>query len=169
MSDEAKRRVAPAFADGIDLHRRVASGDLDLIVHAASLIVAAMKIGGKLLICGNGGSAADAQHVAAELVGRFQHERRALPAIALTVDSSILTSVANDYSYKHVFSRQVEAIAGPCDVLLAISTSGRSPNVHHAIEAAKKIGVKCNARSFTPSAISLRLDPPRFKNEDRLR
>jgi len=145
MSDDWKRRVAQALADSVDLHRTVASADLEPIVQGARLIVAAMANGGKLLICGNGGSAADAQHVAAELVGRFRHERRALPAIALTVDTSILTSVANDFSYEQVFARQIEALGGPNDVLLAISTGGRSPNVVRAVELAKKSGLKCVA------------------------
>jgi D-sedoheptulose 7-phosphate isomerase len=96
--------------------------------------------GGKLLIMGNGGSAADAQHFAAELVGRFQMERRALPAIALTTDTSILTSVGNDYGFEHIFSRQVEALARPGDLVLGISTSGKSGNVLQAMAAARLIG-----------------------------
>jgi D-sedoheptulose 7-phosphate isomerase len=92
--------------------------------------------GGKLLICGNGGSAADSQHIAAEFVGRFRNERRALPAIALTTDTSALTAIGNDYSYNDVFSRQVDALALDGDVLLAISTSGNSLNVLKAVESA---------------------------------
>ena len=97
--------------------------------------------GGKILLMGNGGSAADAQHIAAELVGRYLNERRALPAIALTTDTSILTAVGNDYGFDHVFSRYVEGVGRKGDVLLAISTSGNSPNVLLAAEAAKAKGM----------------------------
>jgi D-sedoheptulose 7-phosphate isomerase len=97
---------------------------------------------GKVLIFGNGGSAAQAQHMAAELVGRFRRERRALPAIALTSDTSILTALANDYGYEQVFARQVEALGQPGDVALGITTSGKSPNVLHAFQAARKIGMQ---------------------------
>ena len=142
MIDTWKQRVAQAFAESIELHRAVASGDLSPVVEAAKLIVAALTSGGKLLVCGNGGSASDAQHVAAELVGRFERQRQALPALALTVDTSVLTSIANDFSYEEVFARQLEAVGGPHDVLLAISTSGRSANVLRAIERAKALGLK---------------------------
>jgi len=97
--------------------------------------------GGKILACGNGGSAADAQHFAAELVGRFERERKELGAIALTTDSSILTAIGNDYGYDEVFSKQVRALGKPQDILLAISTSGNSKNVILAIQAAQKIGM----------------------------
>jgi len=142
MVDNWKQRVAQAFAESVELHRAVASGDLSPVVEAAKLIVAALTSGGKLLVCGNGGSASDAQHVAAELVGRFERQRQALPALALTVDTSVLTSIANDFSYEEVFARQLEAVGGPHDVLLAISTSGRSANVLRAIERAKALGLK---------------------------
>ena len=99
--------------------------------------------GGKLLFMGNGGSAADSQHIAAELVGRFKRERRGLPAIALTTDTSILTAVGNDYGYENIFSRQVEALCGPKDVLVGISTSGNSGNVVRAIETGKHLGIYC--------------------------
>ncbi len=111
------------------------------IIRAAGLIAGAFKKGGKLLICGNGGSAADSQHIAAELVVRFLKERKALPAMALTTDSSVLTAEANDHGFGTVFSRQVEALGNKEDVLLAISTSGRSPNVIEAAKAAKKKGL----------------------------
>jgi D-sedoheptulose 7-phosphate isomerase len=109
---------------------------------AASLITSCLKANGKVLICGNGGSAADSQHFAAELVGRFQKERHGLPALALTTDSSILTSVANDYGFDHVFERSVEALSSRGDVLVAISTSGNSINVLNAVAKAKAIGLK---------------------------
>jgi phosphoheptose isomerase len=111
------------------------------IAEAAARIVAALRAGGKVLVCGNGGSAADAQHFAGEMVGRFKLPgRRALPVIALTTDTTVLTCVANDFSYEEVFRRQVEALAGPGDVLVAISTSGRSPNVINAVLAARSAG-----------------------------
>jgi D-sedoheptulose 7-phosphate isomerase len=111
------------------------------VATVASVLVDAIRAGGKLLIMGNGGSAADAQHIAAELIGRYKIERKALPAIALTTDSSILTAWSNDYSYDTVFSRQVEGLAQPGDVVWGISTSGNSKNVVLAFEAARKMGV----------------------------
>lgn len=101
------------------------------------ICIAALRAGRKLLFCGNGGSAADAQHWAGELVSRFNYERPGLPAIALTTDTSILTAIGNDYGYDRVFARQIEALGAPGDVLVAISTSGNSPNVVAAIEAAR--------------------------------
>jgi D-sedoheptulose 7-phosphate isomerase len=114
----------------------------DDILQACRAIVAALKQGHKVLIMGNGGSAADAQHFAAELVGRFLLERKALPAIALTTDSSILTAVGNDYGFDEIFKRQVEALAQPGDVVIGISTSGLSNNVFHALTAANQVGCK---------------------------
>ena len=108
---------------------------------AAGVMIAAIRGGGRVLSCGNGGSAADAQHFAAELVGRFERERAPLAAIALTTDTSILTAVANDYDFTRVFSRQVEALGRPGDVLLGISCSGGSANVVAALEAAKAGGL----------------------------
>ncbi len=109
----------------------------------AEAVKKALKSGNKVLFCGNGGSAADSQHLAAEFVGRFQKERKGLPAIALTVDTSILTSVGNDYSFDDVFSRQVEALGKKGDVLIAISTSGNSGNVVEAVKLAGKKGIYC--------------------------
>ena len=120
----------------------VATQLANVIAKAADVIIASYQNGGKLLLCGNGGSAADAQHIAGELVGRFLKERKALSAIALTTDTSILTALANDYNMEKIFARQVEAHGKSGDVLLAISTSGNSPNVIQAVEAAKAIGVK---------------------------
>ncbi len=99
-----------------------------------------IKNGGKILLCGNGGSAADSQHIAAEIVGRFKKERKGMPAIALTTDTSILTSVGNDYGYDYIFARQVEALCRPEDLVIGITTSGNSANVVRAMEAAKAIG-----------------------------
>ncbi|UCF89694.1 MAG: D-sedoheptulose 7-phosphate isomerase [bacterium] len=111
------------------------------VAHIANTIVKAIRAGGKVLVLGNGGSAADAQHFAAELVNRFLMERKALPAVALTTDTSVLTSIANDYSFEQVFSRQVEALGREDDVLLAISTSGTSPNVLKALEQANLLSM----------------------------
>jgi D-sedoheptulose 7-phosphate isomerase len=135
-------RLADAvFAATIALHGRMRS-NLGPTLVAAQALSAALGAGKKLLVFGNGGSAADAQHLSSELVGRFQKERAAMPAIALTTDASILTSVANDYSYKQVFARQVEALGQPGDVAFGISTSGESPNVVAALQAARAKGLK---------------------------
>ncbi|NNE68636.1 MAG: D-sedoheptulose 7-phosphate isomerase [Pyrinomonadaceae bacterium] len=112
------------------------------IDETAELIAEALLNGSKVLICGNGGSAADAQHIAAEFVGRYEKERRSLPAIALTTDTSALTAISNDYGFESVFVRQVEALAKPKDVLIAISTSGNSPNITSAVMKAREIGCK---------------------------
>jgi D-sedoheptulose 7-phosphate isomerase len=128
------------FARSLDaLTRAAADAALGRAVSAvAGVIVAAMRAGGKVMIAGNGGSAADAQHIAAELVGRYRGDRRAFAALALTTDTSALTSIANDYGFEHVFARQVRGLGRPGDVLIAISTSGRSPNIIAAIAAARE-------------------------------
>ncbi len=126
-SAEVKRRAAEALAGPT--------------VEAARRIAAVLRAGGTVLVCGNGGSAADAQHLAGELVGRFKlPDRRALPVLALGTDGAVLTCIANDFAYEEVFSRQVEAFAGPRDLVLGISTSGRSPNVLRALEVARRRG-----------------------------
>jgi len=107
----------------------------------AEAVVTALTAGNKLLIIGNGGSAGDAQHIAAEIVGRYKRERPAYPALALTTDTSALTAIANDYGYERVFERQVEGLGTPGDVLLALSTSGRSPSILAALRAARKRGL----------------------------
>ena len=109
---------------------------------AANLCIDSLNNGGKILIFGNGGSAADAQHIAAELVGRYKVERKGLPAIALTTDTSALTSIGNDYGYDHVFDRQVEALANKGDVIIGISTGGSSENVINGLKTAKELGCK---------------------------
>jgi len=113
---------------------------LPQIAAVADEMRACLKRGGKILLMGNGGSAADSQHIAAEIVGRFKKERRGLPSIALTTDTSILTSVGNDYGFEFIFSRQVEALCTPLDLVIGLTTSGNSPNVVRAIETAKEIG-----------------------------
>lgn len=114
---------------------------LPALLHAAERLIAVYRGGGKALFCGNGGSAADAQHLAAELVGRFQLERQGLPALALTVNTSVLTAIGNDYSYADVFARQVEALARPGDALVGLSTSGNSANVIEAFRRARTLGL----------------------------
>lgn len=109
---------------------------------AAEMLVACLKTGGKVLLCGNGGSAADCQHVACELVGRFLVDRRGLPAVALTTDTSVLTAVANDYDFERIFARQVEALGAEGDCLVALSTSGNAVNVLKAADAARAAGLK---------------------------
>lgn len=120
----------------------VASERAEAILSCCRVVATALNDGHKVLIMGNGGSAADAQHFSAELVGRFILERKALPAIALTTDSSILTAVGNDYGFDEIFRRQVEALAQPGDVVIGISTSGMSTNVFNALAAANAIGCK---------------------------
>jgi D-sedoheptulose 7-phosphate isomerase len=114
---------------------------LELIAVIAQTIESSIRAGGKLLNAGNGGSAADAQHLAAEFLSRYLVDRRPLPALALTTDSSVLTAVGNDYGFEHVFERQVRGLGRPGDVFLAISTSGRSPNILRALETAREIGL----------------------------
>ncbi|MDZ7724740.1 MAG: D-sedoheptulose 7-phosphate isomerase [candidate division KSB1 bacterium] len=122
---------------GADLRKTVSEQLSESILQAALVLSDCVENGGKLLICGNGGSAADAQHFAAEFVGRLQRNRPALPAVALSTDTSILTAVANDFSIEHVFKRQVEALGQSNDALVSISTSGNSKNVSRAVHAAK--------------------------------
>src|SRR5512147_3284786 len=124
------------FDEGTELRKRMAETLPAQIVRAGTALAAALESGRKVLACGNGGSAADSQHFAAEIVGRFERERPGMPAIALTVYSSALTAIANDYDFDRVFSKQVEALGQPGDVLLGISTSGNSKNVIEAIKAA---------------------------------
>ena len=131
-----EQRIEQHFIDSADLKYQAAQLLSKPIAAAVQAILASVTSGGKVLACGNGGSAADAQHFAAEFVGRYERERPELAAIALTTDSSVLTALANDYDYRAIFSKQVRALGGAGDVLLAISTSGNSANVLAAIEAA---------------------------------
>ena len=137
-----ENEIKSLFDKNIALHQAAKETLVAKIAEAADLIINAYGQGKKLLLCGNGGSAADAQHIAAELVGRFKKERRGLPAVALTTDTSIMTSVANDYWYDLLFARQVEALGDKDDVLIGISTSGNSANIVRAIEAARFKGLK---------------------------
>ncbi len=138
---DGARIAEDTFAAAVKLHDRMRA-NLGPTLVAAQAISDSLKAGRKLLVFGNGGSASDAQHMAAELVGRFQRERPAMAALALTVDTSILTAIANDYSFKQVFARQVEALGQRGDVALGISTSGESPNVVAALQVARTQGLK---------------------------
>ena len=131
-----EQRIGQQFIDSADLKYQAAEQMSKPIAAAIQALMACVTNGGKVLACGNGGSAADCQHFAAEFVGRFERERPELAALALTTDSSILTAVANDYNFEQIFAKQVRALGQPGDVLLAISTSGNSANVLLAIEAA---------------------------------
>jgi D-sedoheptulose 7-phosphate isomerase len=134
--------VRRTLSETIELHERVRQANLQPVLDAAAAIAESFRGGGKLLLFGNGGSAADAQHVAAEFVGRFQRERAALAAIALTADTSVLSSIGNDYAFERVFARQVEALGRQGDVAFGISTSGRSPNVLAGLTTARERGLK---------------------------
>ncbi len=134
-------RITRHFQDSIDTKQRVAAALTPHIAKASHAMVNCLKNGGKILSCGNGGSAGDSQHFAAELVGRFERERAELAAIALTTDSSILTAVGNDYSFDEIFSKQVRALGKHGDILFAISTSGNSKNVVAAIDTAHLKGM----------------------------
>jgi D-sedoheptulose 7-phosphate isomerase len=141
-----RSEIAPIIKSGLEESAQVklamAQNMLGEIERMVTFVLAAINRGGKVVVFGNGGSAADAQHLVSELVGRFKLERPALPAIALSTNTSILTAIANDYGYDMVFSRQIEALVTEKDVVIGISTSGRSPNVIEAIKAAKKKGAK---------------------------
>lgn len=134
--------IIEQLEESIEVKRLVRESLVSKIAQAAGLIIEAYRKGGKLLLFGNGGSAADAQHIAAELIGRFERERRPLPAIALPADTSSVTAIANDYGYEFTFARQVEALAQEGDVVIGISTSGDSPNVLEAVKAAQEKGIK---------------------------
>ena len=132
-----EQRIQQQFFDSADLKYAAAEILSKPLAEAVSALVGCITAGGKVLACGNGGSAADAQHFAAEFVGRFERERPGLAAVALTTDSSILTAIGNDYDFNSIFSKQVQALGVPGDVLLAMSTSGNSTNVIQAIQAAR--------------------------------
>ena len=130
------------FNEHIKASKKTIESNSKLIEIAANICIDSLKKGNKILIFGNGGSAADAQHIAAEIVGRYKVERKGLPAIALTTDTSVITSISNDYGYLHVFDRQVEALANEGDVLIGISTGGSSTNVISALKLAKELGCR---------------------------
>ncbi|MDE1953312.1 MAG: phosphoheptose isomerase [Betaproteobacteria bacterium] len=132
-----EQRIQQQFHESAELKQQAAALMAGPVAQAVACIANAVSNGGKVLVCGNGGSAADAQHFAAELVGRFERERMELAAIALTTDTSVITALANDFGFNQVFSRQVRALGQPGDVLVAISTSGNSPSVLEAVRAAQ--------------------------------
>ncbi len=134
-------RIRQLARQSIETKRAFFDSHSDDVARAAHMIVATILAGGKILIFGNGGSAADAQHIAAELVNRLNHDRPPIPAIALTTDTSILTSIGNDSSFDQLFERQLRALGRPGDVAIAISTSGNSPNVLRAVAAARELGI----------------------------
>jgi D-sedoheptulose 7-phosphate isomerase len=138
MTNEILRKN---IESSIEVHSRLLQECLPAITVAADALIAAYRSGHKAIFFGNGGSAADAQHLAAEFLGRYLRERRPLPALALHANTSAVTAIANDYGYEHIFSRQIEALAVPGDVAVGISTSGNSPSVIEAVTAARKMGV----------------------------
>lgn len=137
-----KKMLLEHVKESLALKQRFFNQEMDHIVTQADDMAERLQRGCRVLVCGNGGSAADAQHLAAELCGRFGKERRALAGIALTTDTSALTAIANDYGFDRVFARQVEALGRPGDLLIGISTSGNSPNVIVAVEEAKQLGIR---------------------------
>lgn len=143
-TSSGQSRAQSQLRETAALQQQMAEEGVPGILAAAEAITAAFRAGNKLLLCGNGGSAADCQHMAAEFVGRLSKDfdRGGLPAIALTTDTSVLTAFANDFGFEGVFERQVQALARPNDVLIAISTSGNSPNVLRAVQAARQIGAR---------------------------
>jgi D-sedoheptulose 7-phosphate isomerase len=136
-----KSKIKKEFLESAEVKRIFAEQSVDLIAQVTERIIAALKQGRKVLFFGNGGSATDASHLAAELVNRYAKNRKALPAIALTTDQSVITSIGNDSDFSEIFSRQIEALGRKGDIAVAISTSGKSPNVLKGIEAARAIGM----------------------------
>ena len=144
---DIQKRIKEQFTESIET--KLASAELlpNVIAEAGKLLGKTLKNGKKIMTCGNGGSAADAQHISSELLNRFERERPSLPCIALTTDSSTLTSIANDYSYKDIFAKQIKALGKSNDALIAISTSGNSENINRAIEVAQTKNLKIIAIS----------------------
>lgn len=137
-----RRRIKDILRDSISVKERILENQIDTILEIVKVIISSFRRGGKLLFFGNGGSASDCQHLAAEFVGRFQKERKALPAISLTTDTPIITSLSNDYNFEIIFSRQIEALGKKGDVVVGITTSGRSKNVILGLKKAKEMGLK---------------------------
>ena len=150
--------IESILTQSLNVTREAVTAQRDKLMAAADMLVTAIASGHKLLIFGNGGSAADAQHLAAEFVNRFQFERQPLPAIALTTDSSIITSIGNDESFERIFARQVEALGRPGDVAWGLSTSGRSPNILAALAAARQLDMHCLGMSGNGGRLAERTD-----------
>jgi len=142
MSDAARDRIQEAMETHRSMVAQFERSGIETLVAAADAIIETFQRQGTLYLCGNGGSAADAQHIAGEMIGRFSTQRRPLPAVALSTDTSVLTCIANDYDYESVFARQVEALVKAGDILWGLSTSGGSPNVLKAAQAAKRKGAR---------------------------
>ncbi|KPK36544.1 MAG: hypothetical protein AMJ65_16055 [Phycisphaerae bacterium SG8_4] len=142
MDTDAKEHIVEAIETHKEMVAALQEGKLEVIAEIADAITTVLELGGTIYLCGNGGSAADAQHIAGEFVGRFCRERRALPAIAFSTDTSVLTCIANDYAYDRVFARQAEALVRENDLLWAFSTSGTSANVIAAVEVATERGAR---------------------------
>lgn len=140
MDEDIKKQIIETIETHKKMTAELQESGIETVVSIAQAITRALEQNGTVYLCGNGGSAADAQHIAGELVGRFRRERKALAAVALTTDTSIITSIANDYAYENVFARQVEALVREGDILWAFSTSGSSANVIAAVQSAKKKG-----------------------------
>jgi phosphoheptose isomerase len=162
LTADTFRKIETHLFQSAEIKRQTAASCAESIAKAADLIAEVFLSGRKLLLCGNGGSAADCQHMAAEFVSRFSKDldRRALPAIALTTDTSFLTAFGNDYGFEGIFERQVEALGSPGDVLIAISTSGNSPNVIRAVEAARKRSMGTIALTGNGGRLSAMADVP---------
>ena len=139
-SSEPQLLIENAIEEAIALHQRLLSDFVPRVRELADLVLRTFENGGRLFFMGNGGSAAEAQHIATEFIVRFKHERRALPVLALTADTSVLTAIGNDLDFDQIFARQVEALVAPGDMVVALSTSGVSPNVLEAVRMARKIG-----------------------------
>lgn len=142
MIIEMKKITLSELNENVNIIKNISKNLSDTIIRASEMIIGTYQTGGKIILIGNGGSAGDAQHIAAEFVGRFKLERRSLPAIALTTNTSILTALANDYGYENVFSRQLDSLANDKDVLIVITTSGNSPNILKAVEEVKLRNIK---------------------------
>ena len=153
-----KNIIIDLLEAGIETKRRCIEKNVDNIIEAAGMLASCFASGHKVFIFGNGGSAADAQHLAAEFVNRFQIERPPLPAIALTTDTSILTSIGNDYHFDEIFSKQIQALGKKGDIAWAISTSGNSPNILEAVTAAKKLGITTIAMTGRAGKLAARAD-----------
>lgn len=136
-----KQKILQAFGDSAEIKQRFAQDHADRILQVATLMEQAFRQGHKVVLFGNGGSATDASHIAAEFVGRYQQDRRALPALALSTDMATLTSIANDYTFDEIFARQIRAHGHKGDMAIGISTSGNSPNVLKGVEAAQELGM----------------------------
>jgi len=136
------RQITSELESSAEIMRQLSAQSCRLIAETAEILINCLKAGSKIMICGNGGSAADAQHFAAEMIGRLQRDRAPLPAIALSTDTSILTALSNDYAFADVFAKQIQALGQAGDVLVGLSTSGNSENVLHAISSAHEKGMK---------------------------